>query len=256
MKGAKRTVSASYVRRHRTPKVAELLAHDIANYIIEKNLEVAVRLPHERQMLEETGRARSTLREALRLLETRGVVEMRQGVDGGPIVRRPNAADLGEAMSLILAFDGASMLDVIEAREELEVLAVSRAVSRISEKQIKQLAQSVEKQITNIDDRDIFLHESRHFHGIIYSASGSRVITILNEALQLTTHINIAAIEYSLEHRQHVIKAHQAILLAFRDRDAKKAANAMRVHVCDSGHYWQKVAGPLAKRRVTWPIRG
>ena len=50
-------------------------------------------------MLASSGRARSTLREALRHLETRGVIRIRQGIAGGPVVRRPRSADLAEISS-------------------------------------------------------------------------------------------------------------------------------------------------------------
>jgi len=248
-----RSVSGAFSRKGRAPKVAELLARDIVNYIIEENLQAGAKLPSERQMLKEMGHARNTLREALRLLESRGVVEIRQGVDGGPIVKRINAKDLGEALSLILALEGGTMLDVLNAREDLEVLALDRAIGKLTKKQLIQLQQSIETQKEHINNRYIFLEESRRFHAVIFKASGSLIIALLNEALQLTTHINIEDVEYTLEHKQHVIHAHEEILAALRSKNRRKAREVMRQHVCQSGSYWQKITGPLAKRRIRWP---
>ena len=163
-------------------KAAEALARDIVDHIIERDLPEGTRLSPEREMLVETGRARSTLREALRLLETRGVIEIRQGNVGGPVVRRPRAADLGEALTLILLFEGASMLDVIEAREEMEVLTVGRAAGALSPEQLDALQDSIDIQLENLDDREVFLTQSRRFHTIINQAAATPVLSILNEA--------------------------------------------------------------------------
>src|SRR5207248_1815276 len=77
------------------------------------------------------GVGRTTLREALRLLETRGVLTIRAGPKGGPVVRRPSAEDFGDALALILQFEGASLSDVIEARNALEPMLARLAAPRI-----------------------------------------------------------------------------------------------------------------------------
>jgi DNA-binding FadR family transcriptional regulator len=238
--------------RRRPVKVAETLAREIVDYIVDENLQEGTRLPPEREMVADTGRARSTLREALRLLETRGVVEIRQGTSGGPVVRRPRAGDLGEALSLILMFEGASMLDIIEAREEMEVLSVRRAAAKIDKRQIEVLQDSIDKQLDSIDNLQVFLAETRRFHEIINAAAGSRVLGVLNEALQMTTHIAIRSIEYTLVHRRNVAKWHQKILDAIKSRDFEGACKAMRQHVIESGEYWRERAGSLASRPVRW----
>ena len=88
------TPLARHVAAARKPaKAAEQLADEILDYIVDHALAPGTRLAPERQMLVDTGRARGTLREALRLLESRGVVEVRQGAAGGPFVRKPQPAD-------------------------------------------------------------------------------------------------------------------------------------------------------------------
>src|SRR6185503_5314420 len=84
------------------PKAAEQLAEQILRHIVEHGLQPGTRLAPERKMLADTGRARGTLREALRLLESRGVVEVRPGAVGGAFVRKPQPADLGSAITAVL----------------------------------------------------------------------------------------------------------------------------------------------------------
>src|SRR5207248_107530 len=81
----------------RSPKTSEVIARDLAARIAEGGLAPGSRLPVERVMLESLGVGRTTLREALRLLETRGVLTIRAGPKGGPVVRRPSAEAFGDA---------------------------------------------------------------------------------------------------------------------------------------------------------------
>src|SRR4029453_18588571 len=93
------TPLALHVAAARKPvKAAEQLADEILGFIVDGGLVPGTRLAPERQMLAAPARAGGTLREALRLLESRGVIEVRQGAAGGAIVRKPRPADLGAAI--------------------------------------------------------------------------------------------------------------------------------------------------------------
>jgi DNA-binding FadR family transcriptional regulator len=244
----------SFALARKPMKAGEALARDIVQFIVDNKLPEGTRLPAEKQMLQETGRARSTLREALRHLETRGAIRVRQGISGGPVVRQPRARDLAEVLTLILHFQGASLLDVIAAREEMEVLTVSRAARDISQRDLVELERSIERQLSQLEDREVFLRESRRFHAIINATANIPVITVLNEALQATTHVAIGDVHFDVEHRRRVALAHSKILEALRVHDGSAACEAMRAHVRESGQYWKKTRGRLARERVPWLI--
>lgn len=236
-------------------KAADQLVRQLVDYIIEERLEEGTRLPPEKEMVVETGRGRSTVREALLLLETKGVIEIRQGIAGGPVVRRPRASDLGEPLTLVLMFDGASMLDVMQARGEIESLITGMAASQIKAKQLKLLSASIERQKRYIDNRDIFLNESRVFHSIINEAGLNVVTRVLLEALQNTTHMTMVAIEYSLSNRQRVISDHEEMLEALTARDGERARKVAKKHVASGLKYWKKMAGSQASSPIRWSTR-
>ena len=71
--------------QHRPSSLPENLARDLATYIIDRRLPEGTRLPPEREMRESLRVGKGTLREALRLLQTRGVITMRAGRGGGPV---------------------------------------------------------------------------------------------------------------------------------------------------------------------------
>lgn len=241
------------LRAWRKPlKAADQLVRQLVDYIIDKKLEEGTRLPPEREMVAETGRGRSTVREALLLLQIKGVVDMRHGAAGGPVVRRPTATDLGEPLTLVLMFDGATMIDVLRARGLLEATITGMAAATITPAQLQLLEASVERQRAHIDDRFVFLDESRVFHAVINEAGLNMVTRVLLEALQNTGHMTMMAVEYSLSHRQRVIAEHEQILEALRARDSERAARIAREHVEASIRYWQEAAGPRANEPVRW----
>ena len=225
----------SLAKPRKPMKAGEALARDIVRFIIDNDLPAGTRLPVEKDMLQSTGRARSTLREALRHLESRGVISIRQGITGGPVVRRPRSSDLAEILTLILHLQGASLLDVIFAREEMEALTVMRAAGRLGASELDALEQSIEVQLAHLDDREVFLRESRRFHASINAAADAPVLKVLNEALQATTHVAIGDVHFDTGHRRRVALAHRRILAGLRAGDARAAADAMREHVRESG---------------------
>jgi len=241
------TPLARHVAATRKPKkAAEQLADEILGYIVDRKLVPGTRLAPERQMLADTGRARGTLREALRLLESRGVVEVRPGAAGGAFVRKPQPADLGAAITTVLLMEGASMLDVLAAREDMEVAALMRAAQRIGPRHLGIMQESVDLLREHIADRERFLVEAGRFHAVINEAAMSPVLRILNEALRATQMSSTS--DFALSYRKRVADEHQDIIDALVEGNAQRAVERMRAHVHTSAHSWavRRTAGTSA----------
>jgi DNA-binding GntR family transcriptional regulator len=80
-------------------------------------------------------------------------------------------------------------------------------------------------------DQESFLEENRAFHSIIARASGNKVLEVFWETISILAHGEHHGIRYSVGNQAHVIKAHQRILDACRQRDGVAAAAAMEKHV-------------------------
>jgi len=209
-------------------------------------------LPVEKDMLETLGVGRTTLREALRLLESRGVLTIRAGPNGGPVVRRPRPADFSDALSLILQFEGASLADVWEARIGLEPTIAELAATRITDEQLAELDDSVAAILANTDQHDLFLNENQRFHETIARAAGSRVLNVMMETIRSIADGAVLGVQYSDRRRKAVAEAHDRISVALRKRDAPAAAAAMRQHVTEAGNYWEQKYPELYGRPVRW----
>src|SRR5262245_42996392 len=82
----------------RPPKTGEMIAERLRRQIARGELAIGERLPPEDELTAEFGIARTTLREALRILESQGLLEIRRGRTGGPVVTMPKIDSLAEGL--------------------------------------------------------------------------------------------------------------------------------------------------------------
>jgi GntR family transcriptional regulator, transcriptional repressor for pyruvate dehydrogenase complex len=104
----------------RSPKTGELVADVLRRQIVRGELLVGDRLPSEEELTEHFGIARTTLREALRILESQGLIEIRRGRGGGPVVTMPRAESLAVSMGVLLQMQGITVGDLDRARAMVE----------------------------------------------------------------------------------------------------------------------------------------
>lgn len=237
----------------RTRKTSELLARDLATYIVDKQLPEGTRLPTEKEMLESLGVGRTTLREALRLLETRGVISIRAGRQGGPVVRRPRPDDLGEALTLMLQFESAPLSDVLNARVAIEPAVARLAAANATEEQIATLRATITSMREGPDDQQAFLEQNQIFHSGVAEASGSVILRLFSDSLKsIADGRHIADIKYGPRRRGAIANAHERILEAMERRDGDAAATAMEEHLIEAGRYWRSTYGHAFDSTVTW----
>jgi len=236
----------------RSPKVSERVARQLANYIVHHDLPPGTRLPNERELVASFAVGRTTVREALRLLETRGAITIKAGPRGGPVVRRPQPEDLGESLTLILQFSGASLNDVLEAREALEPMMARLAAERITEDQLNALAETIELMRQNPGDQDLFLRENQRFHSTVAEATGSTVLRTFNDTLKAIADGAQMGVSYTERGHAAVAGAHERIQVALGAHDGQRAEAAMLQHLADAGAYWRIRFPSLVKGAVRW----
>src|SRR4029450_11176652 len=118
----------------RVPKTAELVSAKIRNRIVRGELREGDALPPEPVLMQQFGVSRPTLREAFRILESEGLIEVRRGARGGARVRRPEDDVVARYAGLLLQYRGTTVSDVFDARARLEAPAARMLASRRSRK--------------------------------------------------------------------------------------------------------------------------
>src|ERR1700761_3394215 len=106
--GAGRMDPARLREARRRAKISQIVAAEIVRYVVDERLEEGDRLPTEAEMLEEFGVGRGSPREALRLLEAYGLISIRQGQNGGPVVATLRPQDLSRTLSFYFHLTGAT----------------------------------------------------------------------------------------------------------------------------------------------------
>jgi GntR family transcriptional repressor for pyruvate dehydrogenase complex len=227
-------------------------AQQIVRDIEKKALQPGQMLSPERVMLEEFGIGRGTLREALRFLEFQGVVELKPGPKGGPVVQTPDPSILASTTMLLLQFRHAPFRVIIEARIALEPVTAEYAAERITPDQLKELRQSVDDLEESLDDLPRFLEASRLFHELIASASGNALFDCMVSSLHGIWDGNVIGIDYPRHRREAILRDHRLLLTAISAHRKRKARDLMDEHISAYLTYAEAKYPDLLERRLTW----
>ncbi|MDF9715335.1 FadR family transcriptional regulator [Nocardioides sp. ChNu-153] len=236
----------------RPQKTALLLAQRIVGDIHQRGNRAGDRLPPERVMLEEYSVGRGTLRESLRFLELQGVISLRPGPGGGPVVQQPRASNLAHSLTLLLQFEHASFRTVVEARGTLEPVMAQLAAQRMSDEQIVELGRSVETREEQPGDEGAVRQQDRQFHGAIAHGSGNAALGCLVDALLETLHGSATGVDLPDTHRSAVDDAHRAIYASIAARDPARSAAAMRDHLAAHLEHAERTFPDVLDAPVTW----
>jgi GntR family transcriptional regulator, transcriptional repressor for pyruvate dehydrogenase complex len=236
----------------RPQKTALLLAQRIVADIGRNGSQVGARLPPERMMLEQYSIGRGTLRESLRFLELQGVISLKPGPGGGPIVRQPDGSSLAIALTLLLQFENAPFRTIAESRGGLEPMTAQLAAQRMSEEALGELRASVELMSAEIDSQAIFLEENKRFHDLIAHGSGNAMFGLLIDALLGILDGSAIGIDYPEIRRRAVVKAHGRILESLEARDPDTAATAMRDHISEYLRYAERKYPEVLDAPIRW----
>lgn len=152
----------------RQTKIFQDVVTQIQDAILDGRLKTGEVLPSERQLKEMFGISRGTLREALRVLEQKGLIEIKLGVGGGSVVKDVNADQIREGLGLLIRSQKVSLNHLAEFREDVEGIVAARAASRRSRADISNLKALLARARKSIDggtsQRDDFIKIDKQIH--------------------------------------------------------------------------------------------
>lgn len=214
----------------RAPRNPELIAAQIVRSITRGQYPPDSMLPQEEEMCKTFGVARNTIREALRILETQGVIVVRPGRYGGPTVLPPNVDSIVSGLRIFLGQEGAVFEELLEARIAVERALARRAAQNLTAEQIAVL-KTIMAGMENVEcSEDHFVELNLEFHGQILEASKSRVLQALQLTIRTLQGKRVSAY-YSRERRAEVISDHVRVLNSLEMHDGDAAAEAMGRHL-------------------------
>ena len=241
-RGGERAVEIAPIK---STRIYEEIVRQVKQMITEGRLKSGDQLPPERDLAEKFVVSRTSVREALRALESLGLIEIRPGE--GTFVREVSIDALVEPLALLLTSHREAIVELFEARRLLEPALAALAAARATRDEIQEMERILEEQAKEIAEGRTGLVQDAAFHGAIGAAAHNRAITRLAHAIMdlLTQSREESLNTPGRPQRSH--QDHRRILEAIRARDAHAAQQAMLEHL-DSVE--SLVLGRDAGRRV------
>lgn len=214
------------------PKKANILADILREKILGEELREGDSLPSEREMMASTGLSRSSVREAINLLEIQGLVKTRPGRNGGSVVSKPRTEIMVEPIELFIRAKRLPFRSLTEVRESLEPAGARLAALNRVEHDLEKLDLLCDQLEENIHDVTAYLDINMQWHMAVMEASHNELLFGFMKALSNTLHAATDLEEFnSQESRQIVARVHRKIVEAIRDQDGDAAKRRMERHV-------------------------
>ncbi len=207
-------------RSLRGPALHEAVRDYIKQYILDHKLSAGDSLSPEGQLAQELGVGRSSVREAVKALQSLGIVETRPG--NGLYVREYNFDPILETFSYGMRFDPTALAEFTQIRLWLESAVIGEAVKQINEENISQLEDLIKIWADRVHTGKPYSDLDKQFHCILYGTLNNKSLIKLIEVFWIAfENLNIEAIQASDPVVE--LKDHQAILEAVKSRDAALA---------------------------------
>jgi DNA-binding FadR family transcriptional regulator len=230
--------------RVRSPSVAEIIADRLRQRIIAGDLQDGDLLPKQEELLAEFGVSKPSVREALRILETEGLVSVRRGKFGGAVVHRPRADNAAYVLELVLRSKGVAVDDVAAALRHFEPVCAALCASRPDREiaVLPRLRALHEEAQRSVDDIREYTLLSRRFHEEMVACCGNETTILIIGSLEAiwSAHASVWAEEnmgdtdfpvLQSAYRHHGLDDHELILRLIERGDAEGAAREARQHL-------------------------
>ena len=212
--------------------VAKQVTDILTDLIVSGKIKLGEYLPTEEDLCREFGIGRSSVREAIKTLESRGMVVIDE-----------SAAATAKLLQISLKMKKTTMKDIMEFRNSIEIKMTELAAKRATDEQIQIISGHLEKMKNEEYKLDTFAEFDYNFHKSIADASGNSVFSLMMETMRpmLYNHIIYTLNPtFNPEHSNHY---HEKILQTIRDRNPEEAVEAMRLHLTGTERIIEELEG-------------
>lgn len=228
------------------PTAASNVADELVRLILGQ-LSPGASLPSEAELAVRHGVSRVTVREAVKMLAGRGLLELARGRRA--VVREPDGSAFGEFLVWLVQYDPRAVFDLLEVRRSLEVHSATLAARRANRSAIAAIDNTLAQMRAaaaeieagrDPESAELRFHKADvDFHEAIALASGNRILTYLFEAMAVPLQKSFLMSRRGRVLRglgdDHTIAMHARIVDCIRRGDVRGAAEAMQAHLDDTG---------------------
>ena len=220
-------------RSVRTQRVSDEIVGQVKEALFTGKLRVGDRLPPERELAEKFEASRASVREALRSLEQEGVIQIRKGVNGGIFVVDLDHRPVAKSLRTLLELRKISIHHISEARLIFEPEAARLAAQRAKPEDLQQLEEVIQKMGEAVGRRELPRSHDLMFHQLIARAAANPILEMLAGSMLEVASKAITELQPSLATLRHVLRSHENIFEAIRDRNPELAFQTMYEHIVD-----------------------
>ena len=191
--------------------------------------EAGDRLPPERILVEQLGVSRTVVREALNLLETRGLLRVEHG--RGAVVSANGAHALHSSLGFLLRMQPGTLWELMEMRKALEVEVAGLAAERATTDGIAAMRTTLDRMRERIHVPEGYVDDDVRFHDLLARSSRNRVFLMMMEPIADLLLASRRMTGSKEANAKRALRAHEAILNRVEAKDVEGARREMREHM-------------------------
>ena len=250
------SVEASGSRRlPRSLKRSELIAREIVRDIADRRLEPGASLSHETVMMNEYGVGRASIREALRILEAQGLIVLKPGRNGGPVLARTGPEQLGHMLTLFLRMADFTFGDLAEFMKSVSPQMAELAAKNPDREAVRAALTTPTRNPCALLNRSEIMSQDRPEtgpHAMINRLSGDRLLGMFADAVDAVFTGHTWAVTQGVDFMDIAERDHLAIANAVLAGDAAAARKAMADHLDNIFAYCEAKIPGMFKQPVEW----
>jgi GntR family transcriptional repressor for pyruvate dehydrogenase complex len=227
----------------REPRLSDKVAEMMLETILSTRLAVGDRLPSERELGEQFGVSRTVVREAVRALVAKGVIEVRSG--SGLRVAAVDASAVTESVRLYVRGGRIDFEKVHEVRRLLEVHIAGVAAERATDEDVAALQEVHERMVRNVEDVDAASLDDLEFHRRIALATHNELYLVLMDSIGRAL-VDIRRANLASGSAPATLQQHTQLLGCIVAHDAEGAREAMATHLEAVAGWWRQQASGVA----------
>ena len=219
-------------RTIRVSRASQEIVQQIKAHIFDGKLEPGNRLPSEKELAEQFGLSRITVRDALRVLESQGLISIKVGAGGGAFVADPSAQYSSELVTDLLRLQHASSQELVEARIVIETAIVTFAAERATAEDLAAMQEAINAaRAARTAGESRFTPYSVDFHIALSKSAKNQVLQFTVDSFRTLFYETLEKLMPNELMAERAIEDHQGLLDAIAAHDAKRARQIMREHL-------------------------
>jgi GntR family transcriptional regulator, transcriptional repressor for pyruvate dehydrogenase complex len=237
----------------RNEKIAHSIAREIVSEVVANSLETGTVLESESMMMDRYEVSRGSLREALRILEVLGFIEIKPGPRGGPVLLEPDSRQFSAIATLYYQRIRATYRDLLETRLILEPQAAALAAENRTPEQVERLRTYIDRShAAEVGDDRQFREVGQGFHDLLAEMAGNGIVNMLIRSCYDVFAGRTSGFIYPPTQRESVQSIHEQIALAVINGNARTAKSLMYDHMEDYVEEATKQFSGLMSEVVAW----